>query len=135
MNQFMGFVMGGSFVDHNCTCGYWHDMTSAILNTFDGKVVGNEVMPTLGIVGALRSGTLPNPYMEAYPQALKYETTGYQPVATWNELAVESNMFRAGLLLNSEYTMADEPSTCQDIKEAYKSNKCCGNPNKVFSMP
>ena len=35
------------------TCSYWADGTSAIMMTYDGKVIGNEVMPTLGIVKML----------------------------------------------------------------------------------
>ena len=35
------------------TCGYWADGTSAIMITYDGKVIGNEVMPTLGMVKML----------------------------------------------------------------------------------
>ena len=42
------------FTDLNCTCPFWDDGMTAILNVYDGKVLGNEVMPTLGIVKMLR---------------------------------------------------------------------------------
>jgi len=135
MTQFMSFVNGGAFVEQNCTCGYWHDMTSAILNVFDGKVLGNEVMPALGIVDLLKSGALPNPYMEDYPTAMKYDSTGHQAVATLNEFVASSNVFRAGLVLSDKHTTADSAMTCGDVKQAYKSNNCCGNPGKAFAFP
>jgi len=117
--------------------------------TYDGKVIGNEVMPTLGLVKMLGEqpiccicdelslpckrnphdrpclylgahnlsrfgpflqageGALSNPYFEDYPQAEKYAISGYQPVKTLSELVVETNQFRTGLVLSSEYTTAD----------------------------
>ena len=42
------------FTDLNCTCPFWDDGTTAILNTYDGKVLGNEVMPTLAMPKMLR---------------------------------------------------------------------------------
>ena len=42
------------FTDLNCTCPFWDDGMTAILNVYDGKVLGNEVMPTLGHVKMLR---------------------------------------------------------------------------------
>jgi len=95
------------FTDLNCTCPFWDDGMTAILNVYDGKVLGNEVMPTLGHVKMLRDGALSNPYYEDYPQAAKYDTSGYQPVRTITQLIVETNKFRTGLVLNSEHTTAD----------------------------
>ena len=42
------------FTDLNCTCPFWDDGMTTILNVYDGKVLGNEVMPTLGHVKMLR---------------------------------------------------------------------------------
>eukprot|EP00316_Scyphosphaera_apsteinii_P021249 CAMPEP_0119311234 /NCGR_PEP_ID=MMETSP1333-20130426/21987_1 /TAXON_ID=418940 /ORGANISM="Scyphosphaera apsteinii, Strain RCC1455" /LENGTH=363 /DNA_ID=CAMNT_0007315565 /DNA_START=10 /DNA_END=1102 /DNA_ORIENTATION=+ len=98
MNQFMGVVMGGDFVDQGCTCGPWTDGMTAILNVYNGEVLGNEVMPAIGIVRALGSGALPNPYLEEYPTAGKYSTSGYQPVATYSYLNADAHIFRTGLV-------------------------------------
>jgi len=95
------------FTDLNCTCPFWDDGMTAILNVYNGKVLGNEVMPTLNIVKMLRDGALSNPYLEDYPQPAKYDTSGYQPVRTISHLIVETNKFRTGLVLNSEHTTAD----------------------------
>merc|ERR1712060_632221 len=89
-NQFLSVVFGGAFVDSNCTCGLWEDGTTAILNVYNGEVMGNEVMPTLDVVTMLQSGDLPNPYYEIYPQAQAYATPGYRPVQTMHELLASS---------------------------------------------
>merc|ERR1712166_926402 len=52
---------GCAFVDHNCSCGYWQDGVSPILNSYNGRVIGNEIMPALDHVARLGS-TLSNPY-------------------------------------------------------------------------
>jgi len=95
---------GGAFADSNCTCGFWDDGTSPVLNVFDGKVLGNEVMPTVGIVEHLRSGALANPYYESFPKAEKYDSSGYQPTQTMGALV--GDKLRVGLVLSSEYTDA-----------------------------
>ena len=104
LNQFQSFVVGGAFVDSSCTCGYWDDGTTPIMNVFDGKVIGNEVMPAIGIVGRLRSGALENPYYEEYPIAEKYDTSGHQPFKTMGALV--GDKLRVGLLLSGEHTDA-----------------------------
>lgn len=95
------------FTDLNCTCPFWDDGTTALMITYDGKVLANEVMPTLAMPKMLRDGALSNPYLEDYPQADKYDTSGHQPVRTMNQLIIETNKFRTGLVLNSKHTTAD----------------------------
>ena len=52
-SQFLGGAVA-LFTDLNCTCPFWDDGMTAILNVYNGKVLGNEVMPTLNIVKMLR---------------------------------------------------------------------------------
>ena len=48
MQQFLGVVTGAGWVDRNCSCGPWTEMSSPVMITYDGKVYGNEVMPMVG---------------------------------------------------------------------------------------
>ena len=48
---------------------------SPILNSYNGRVIGNEIMPALDHVARLGS-TLSNPYYDAYPQPAKYQNDG-----------------------------------------------------------
>mmetsp|Transcript_101333 Transcript_101333/g.285793 ORF Transcript_101333/g.285793 Transcript_101333/m.285793 type:complete len:357 (-) Transcript_101333:165-1235(-) len=96
---------GCAIQDFNCTCGYWHDGVSPILNVIDGMVLGNEIMPTLDHASML--GTeLANPYLDPYPQAEKYQSSGYQPQATISNRTADGKL-QFGLLLSSECSTAD----------------------------
>mmetsp|Transcript_50640 Transcript_50640/g.162884 ORF Transcript_50640/g.162884 Transcript_50640/m.162884 type:complete len:341 (+) Transcript_50640:47-1069(+) len=109
--QFLGSVTPnpteGSFVDKDCTCGYWADQISAIVNVYDGQVLGNEAMPTLALAGLLRNGEVPNPFYKPYPQADKYQTAGHRPVSVMAALDPSTVTFMTGLALHPEYMEAN----------------------------
>ena len=46
--------------------------------TYDGKVYGNEVMPMVALADEIAAGNKPNPYLQVFPQAEKYSTSGFQ---------------------------------------------------------
>jgi hypothetical protein len=108
-------VFGGDFVDSGCTCSAWADGVSAILNVFDGHVVGNEIMPSLAHAAAL-GDSLANPYLEAYPAAAKYEQPGYQPVQT-RSFKTKDGLLQFGLVLDSKFTEGC-PTTCATSRRA-----------------
>ena len=63
-----------AFVDRGCTCGPWAEGASPILLTFDGHVVGYEIMPSQAHAARL-GADLPNPYVATYPRQDRKETS------------------------------------------------------------
>ena len=100
------------FVDRGCACGPWADGASPILLTFDGRVVGYEIMPSQA--HAARLGVdLPNPYVAPYPRQDEREPAvdaGHYPTHIRSFRAADKIHF--GLTLAASDTAADaEPES------------------------
>ena len=72
---------------------------------YDGKVYGNEVMPMVALADEIAAGNKPNPYLQVFPQAEKYSTSGFQTTHTYS--AVSGNAYQAGLVLSPTWRDAD----------------------------
>ena len=55
--------------------------------TYDGKVYGNEVMPMVALADEIAAGNKPNPYLQVFPQAEKYSTSGFQTTHTFSAVS------------------------------------------------
>ena len=113
LNQQLG-VLGvtedpPAFVDLGCACGAWTDGVSPILLTFDGHVVGYEIMPSLSH-GARLGVDLQNPYIAPYPQQERkegaVEATGHHP--THIRSFRDTRKIQFGLTLASDAPPATE---------------------------
>lgn len=80
-------------------------MQSPVLNVFDGKVIGNEVMPMIDLANKVAKGAMPNPYLQEFPQAAKYGSSGHQTTHVFSE--VVGSRYHAGLLLSPTWKAAD----------------------------
>ena len=105
MQQFLGVVTGAGWVERNCSCGPWTAMSSPVMITYDGKVYGNEVMPMVALADQIAAGNKPNPYLQLWPQAEKYSTSGYQTTHTFS--AVSGGAYQTGLVLSPTWRDAD----------------------------
>lgn len=120
MDQQLSILMPPQkFVDAGCTCGEWTDGVSPILLSFDGKVYGSEIMPTVAH-GARLGEDLPNPFFKAFPAQDKYMTTGYQPTSTYSERA--DDRLHLGLVLTDEEIEATPVNNACEDSDAWVKN-------------
>ena len=94
-----------AFVDRGCACGRWADGASPILLTFDGHVVGYEIMPSQAHAARL-GADLPNPYVAPYPRQDQRE-----PAVDAGHYPTHIRSFRTADKIHFGLTLASDAET------------------------
>ena len=104
-----GPMLGLSPTDQNCTCGYWADGSSPILNVYDGRVIAEENMVTIDQLDMIRTGELTNPYTELFGPEGSAMPGGHLATHTYSELV--GSKWRFGLMIQAEHVRGYTPGS------------------------